>query len=275
MDEDTARWLEAFAHRRRALRPDFDAADFALSSDEARTAARIVWRRRVLNEMLSVDLARHLHRAAVHRDEVDPLLHSAFMRLEEDEATHVELASAVLARLGDETLPEASSLPVRQERAEMVFTRAVLTGLCVCETVSASRFAAVREHTDLPIFRACIEVFHRDELTHAELGFVLLPLALERLRSSLARPAADALVFDELRATMAHLDLVVGLDLERNGGPPPPRPQPAQNPGVVEPAVDARAFYRALHDEVVPRLSALGLPAKNAWELRHARVVEV
>jgi hypothetical protein len=32
--------------------------------------------------------------------------------------------------------------------------------------------------------------------------------------------------------------------------------------------IDAIAFYRAIHAEVLPRLSALGVPAEQAWASR-------
>lgn len=95
---------------------------------------------------------------------------------------------------------------------------------------------------DRPAFAAGIEAFHRDELAHAELGLVLVPVVLERLDAALGREARDDLAHDELRGTLGHLDRAIGLDLERRGGGPAPRPQPPDNPGVVEPAVDAAAF---------------------------------
>ena len=267
---DRHRWLIAFADRKESALPDLSTLDVAACPDDALEAARLVWRRRVMNEALSVDLAQHLRRTAGNLDRASETVAHALARLEADEARHVMLASAVSARLGVTSTnePASSSLPALDERAELAFLRLVLTALCVCESVSAARFAAVREHTDLAPFRACIEAFHRDELTHAELGFQLLPDAIERARAAIGREAAHALVLDELRGTMGHLDRVIGLDLERQGPLPQARAQPQDNPGVVEPIVDAIAFYRALHDDVVPRLEALGLPAARAWKAR-------
>jgi hypothetical protein len=216
-----------------------------------------VWARRALNEALSVDLAQKL-RATASRLELADVVHGALARLEEDEARHALLASAVVQRLGGTVLTEAGPEP--DARAEIAWMRLVLTGLCVCESVSAARFAMVRTHTDLLPFRACIEAFHRDELAHAELGFVLLPHAIALVDV--------AEVVAELRHTFAHLARVVGLGLARDDVPEE-RPQPTGNPGVVEPALDAIAFHRAMELEIVPRLERLGVPAERTWHGIH------
>ena len=267
MDESAARWLRSFAHRRAVPLPELDGSFGDTCPAAALEVARIVWTRRLVNESLSVDLARQLIDVAARLAALDPIVVDALARLEADEVNHVTLVGRVLARLGITGAKPAAVPQAADERPELAFARLVLTGLCVCETVSAARFAAVREHTDLASFRACIELFHRDELTHAELGFVLLPEAIDRLRVSRGAATSDVLL-DELCGAFGHLDRVVGLELERTGGPPPARPQPLDNPGVVEPAIDARAFYHAIHQEIVPRLERAGLPAQVAWEHR-------
>jgi len=261
---DRASWLRAFADRRSPAEPDLDALELERLHPDAVIAARLVWRRRVVNERLSVDLARRLRLTAP-----EPELDLALARLEADEQRHVFLTQEVLARLGASE-PEATPDLTVDEPHPVAYFRLVLTGLALSETVSAARFAVVREHTDLDTFRACIDAFFRDELAHSELGFVLLPSALEQLVMAIGKDRADALALDELRSAFAHLDEVVGLDLERRGGPPPARPQPPDNPGVIEPALDALAFYRAVHEELVPRLERAGLPAERAWRQRCA-----
>lgn len=268
MDEASIRWLDTFTHRKRLRAPNLEALDDCPA--EALAVARIIWHRRVVNETRSVAIGLALHKFA-KAAAFDTVVLDAFQRLELDESTHVDLASAVLKRLG------ASNIVVSADTTKLVFSnepavaslmRLVLTGLCICESVSASRFACVREHTDLEVFRACIELFYRDELTHAELGFVSAPLVAAALRDEIGEERAHALFLDELRATFGEMDRVVGMNLERSGGVPPERPQPTSNPGIVEPAMDARAFYQSIHDDVVPRLEALGFPAHEAWKTR-------
>jgi hypothetical protein len=275
MDETTTRWLHAFTHRRRYAAPNLDTLEAC--PDVALDAARFVWHRRVVNESRSVDLARRMQetqqtqQAATHTGALGEAFFNALVRLEEDETSHVDLATAVLKKLNAPTIvipPDATTVVLPDESAGLSMMRLVLTGLCICESISAARFAAVREHTDLDGYRACIELFYRDELTHAELGFVMLPHIVTNLRDEMGNARADELVAEELRTSLGHMDRVVGLDFERKGGPPPTRPQPKPNPGVVEPSVDALAFYRSIHDDVLPRLESLGLDARQAWKMR-------
>lgn len=269
MDEAATRWLQTFAARRRSSAPNLDSLESC--PVEALEVARIIWLRRVVNETRSAELARQMQNKAAHIQIFNAAFREALVRLEEDETAHVDLATAVLKKLN------APPINIPDDTRQFVFPdetpiaslmRLVLTGLCVCESVSAARFASVREHTDLDVFRNCIELFYRDELTHAELGFVLFPQVRMVLRDEVGAEPAEILITDELRATLGHMDRVVGLNLERKGGVPPMRPQPKPNPGVVEPAVDAAAFYRSIHEDVLPRLETLGVAARDAWKQR-------
>lgn len=188
----------------------------------------------------------------------------AIARLIEDERAHVELACSFLKRLG---APEVDVPPfdgiTATDPPERALFRAVLTGLAVCESVSAARFAAVRAHTDLPIPRACIEYFLRDEIAHAELGFSLLPSALAGI---------DAAELDaELTATFRTLELTVGLDAERKKLELRARPQLPMNAGIVEPAIDALAFYECVARSILPRLEKIGIDARKIWARRWDR----
>ena len=227
-------------------------------------AAVLVWSRRVRNEAQSVALAHEL-RAVVGSD--DPVLAAALDRLADDEQSHVELATAFLAVLGAAPPPPEPALPDHPEPPTLRALRCVLTGLAVCETVSAMRFATVRAHTDLAAARACIELFLRDEIAHARLGFLLLPGAIAA-RAAEVGDAVTGEIERELGATFRHLDLVVGLDAERRGLVLARRAQPPCNAGVVEPALDALAFRDAITRTIVPRLTRLGIDAGTIWSQR-------
>ena len=142
------------------------------------------------------------------------------------------------------------------------------TGLVVCETVSALRFARVRRHTDVPVARACLELFLRDEVAHARLGFLLLPLAVANHAASVGSEKAHEDLSAELAQTFRYLDEAVGLDAERTGLALETRPQPTPNAGVVEPMIDALAFYDAVQGTIAPRLARLGVDASQPFAAR-------
>jgi hypothetical protein len=256
--------------------PSLDALDPSAWPEPALAATSLVWRRRVVNEVRSVELAVELVRAYERCSLCAVPIAAALALLAEDERRHVELASAFLARIGA-SAPESHDVAGDDGGARddddvssLFLLRCVATGLVVCETVSAARFAVVRTHTDLAVPRACIELFLRDELAHARLGFVLLPGVLaHRARVVGAAQAASDLAA-ELGATFRHLDVVVGLDAERRGIRLEARPQPPCNAGVVEPALDAIAFRDAITRTVVPRLARIGVDAGAIWSERWA-----
>lgn len=267
MDEEWRRELVALTER--PLAPLVDLADLDVENLDpaARDAARIVWGRRIANETASVEVARRLARTSAAL-ELGADVAAALARLERDEQLHAELSVAFAERLGPPFAPRTTELaPLADESAVASWTRQVLTALCVCESVSAERYAAVREHTDVAPARAVIDVFLRDEVVHAKLGFVLLPDALERLARAVSEGAATSLVDAELSMVFRELDLAIGLDAERRGMPDP-GVLPAGNPGVVTPAMDALAFYDAIEGRIVPRLEACGIAASRLWRAR-------
>jgi hypothetical protein len=265
IDETVRARLETLTQRRRHPTPELKISIEGWPP-EMLAAARWVWARRVFNETGSIQIASRLRSTATAAGVTEPALVAALVRLEEDEAHHAALARSVLELLGGQ-MPAAPPNAPEGDPSEG-FLRLVLVGLGVCETVSAARYAAVRTHTDRPVFRDCIELFLRDEIVHSELGFLLLPTALARLAEEIGSNAVPAFVHRELRAVFRELDQTIGLNAERRGGLEPPRPQPPENPGVVEPAVDARAFYEAVHETILPRLERLGIAAAKAWAER-------
>jgi hypothetical protein len=230
--------------------------------EAARAAARIVWSRRCSNEQASVDLAERLattSRALTEAPEEHAGLAKAFARLEEDERGHVAITFEVLGALGA-SLPAAQPIEGRRpgEPLGQLFARDVAVGLLLCEAVSASRFASVWAATDLPDFRERIAIFLRDEVAHARLGAVLLPEALRLLAREQGEEDARAYLRHEVTAAALELKRLVAHDVAP-ADLPPRRPQPRENPGVVEPALDAHAYYRALFRFVFPALASVGI----------------
>ena len=266
MADNLAVTLARFVQRPSPPRPNLAAFDVTVLPPEARTAAQWVWSRRLVNECASVDVASELLVAAQDLGDLPQGTVAALQRLQADEQSHVDLAHAFLERLGHQPQKPPPSTPVTGPAWER-WTRFVVTGLAICETVSAARFLHVLKHVDVPAARGCIRLFLKDELQHARLGFALLPDVLRRLERQLGGSARDFLR-DEMCATFRHLDDVVGMNAQRRGVELVDRPQPSPNPAVVEPAADALAFYRVMEARILPGLDALGFPARAAWNAR-------
>lgn len=263
--------LRTFVRRRRSLLPDVSTFEVPAWPPGALEATTFVWKRRVINEATSVELAEHLLAVVARTPLGSEVLQAALQRLLEDEADHVKLATDFVRKLGAEPpRPTPELPPPHTEAPARMLVRYVLTGLYVCEAVSAARLTAVRDHTDLPLPLACIEVFLRDEIAHADLGLLLLPTVLSHCQAEVGAAETQSLVESELRGTFRHLDQVVGMDAERRGLTLEHRPQPPDNAGVVEPMIDALAFRQVIHEQIIPRLSRLGLDAQTLWNTRTA-----
>lgn len=271
-ERDAAAWLMTFARRKTRARPDVTAIDTRRWQPEKRVAARLVWARRVANESLSVDVARELREVAPPDAPEATAISEALERLERDEASHAALARDITLRLDPAFEPRDADAGPRTspgDPPDVRFMRLAVTGLAVCETVSAARFEGVLAWTDLAPFKAAIALFLRDERAHGELGFVLAPVAVAALAARVGETACAALVDAELRAAFAYLDVVVGGDQLRRGGIERPGAQPQRNPGVVAPLVDAFQFYEVTRRRILPRLERLGIGARAAWDARH------
>lgn len=272
MAEAEASPLARFTRRRLttfAALATYRCAPLAELDIPARRVATIVWQRRHANEQASVALAERMISAAhAIGTSRNPEVIPALTRLSRDEQAHVTACASVLETLG---APLAAPQPLRPhpsgEEPMLSFSRDVLMGLVVCETVSAARFAVVRRHTDILAIRRLIDAFLRDEVAHAGLGFALVPIAIHFTTRVLGAQRGKAWICRELLSAMAELEDVVGLDGARRGLPPV-RPQPKGNPGIVEPGLDARAFYDAVTRRILPRLDACRVDITHEWRHR-------
>ena len=93
---------------------------------------------------------------------------------------------------------------------------------------------------------------------------------MTRLEAAEGAPEAQRFAHAIAAATFRAFDLGVGLDSERRGMPEA-RPQPPSNPGVVEPTIDALAFYDAVRRTILPSFEAAGFSMRRAWDERFAR----
>lgn len=240
-------------------------ADVARVPAVAHPLAVAIWQRRHANERASVALAERML-ARAQKVGADGWS-DALVRFAEDERRHVEAVRSALGALdAPGTVAATLAEPPVAEADALSLARDIVVGVAVCETISAARFANVRASTDIPGFRALIDGFLRDEVAHAGLGFALTPSA-RALAHRVCGADGDSWLVVEIVRAMCELELVVGLDGER-AGLAPRRPQPAHNPGIVEPNIDALAFYEAVERRILPRFTASGLLVERAWRSR-------
>src|SRR4029079_7197441 len=107
-----------------------------------------------VNERASVELARRLQRPAKGAGLDSAHVGAALIRLEQDESVHGTLAAAMLQRMEASVSSEVPALRLLQDPPASALLREVLTGLVICETISAMRFAFVLRATDLEVPRA-------------------------------------------------------------------------------------------------------------------------
>lgn len=266
--------LARFSRRRRAKLSSPSNDDVRGLDPSARAAAVTAWQRRHANERASVALAERMQTHARELGLEDGITR-AIDRLAEEERSHVTATAAVLEALAAPEAP-AEELPyaAQHEAAALSFARDVLIGLVLSESVSASRFAAVRTATDLPSFRRLVDAFLRDEIAHAALGFQLLPRARSLAAAELGPRDGARWLVEELMTALAEMEVVIGLDGARKGLLPR-RAQPSNNPGVVEPNIDAIAFYDAVTRRVLPRLETSGVSATARWNTRLSLAVRI
>jgi hypothetical protein len=225
-------------------------------------SAKETWLGRMVNEYASstvfASLAQQLARAGFSDEEVNAC--NAFAG---EERRHGVLCGAVVEALGGEALAPFPERPRFPEHDDVTRTEAVLRNLlsvcCLSETVAVSLIGAERLEMPEGPLRELLTSIYADEVGHARFGWTIVNRMVTTLdqetKARLGRYLAVA--FEHLeRHELAHLPM--------DRSPPPEGVALGLCSGS-----DARVlFYETVSEIIVPRLSALGLPAERAWESR-------
>ena len=197
----------------------------------------------------------------------------AASRLIADEARHTEHCARLAEALGgrDDATVDDEDLRLADPSlsARLFVARWTASMFCVGEAASVGLLQALaREATD-PCVAAVVGALVRDESLHDRFGWAL------------ARTVFPALSDDErewlgvdLAFAFAHYEGVHGRSRRPDGAALPEEPPDADSyagasHGVIDPARYARAWYGRLDAVILPGLAALGVPAYEAWALRH------
>lgn len=226
-----------------------------------RGAAIATWHGRMINEYSSAPVFAGLARQLAAADAA-PALVAEVLKMADEEHHHGVLCGAVVEALGGQavgtTHPEVP-LPEHADvdRFEAV-TRNLLSVCCLSETVAVALIGAERLEMPEGPLRALLSTILADEVGHARLGWRWLTAIQPQLDAERrARLGAYlAVAFDHL--VTHELALLVP------GGPVAPEL------GLCDGGAARTLFMATVTDVIVPRLEDLGLPARAAWDARHA-----
>lgn len=245
--------------RLRATDPMLPVAELAGFTQAQLAFAGAAWPMRAAEELRSALIYRAL--AAASRTAL-PAFTERFARVMHEEVAHARLCARITACLG---LPRPSydESPVRARLATLTAattrTIALATSeVAIGETISMAMFRESRRATTEPLTLAAIAAILGDEARHQQLGWD----ALAALGPSdvMQRAATNALASSERQIAVPALRF-----LERGESFDPAWAAL----GVIHPERRAEAFYAAVEQLVVPRLTALGLDGAGAWARRY------
>ncbi|MBI4955914.1 MAG: ferritin-like domain-containing protein [Myxococcales bacterium] len=231
---------------------------------QLRAMARETWRGRMVNEHSSAavfeGLARQLGAAGLEPESV-----AACRAFADEERRHGVLCGAVVEALGGEARFEPRRDPAFPEHEDAPPAEAALRNLlsisCLSETVAVALIGAERLEMPAGPLRALLTRIYADEVGHARFGWVLAPRLVAALDAA-GRERTGAYLAVALAALERH-ELA---HLNPHAAPPPEGAAYGLCNGR-----DARALFHATVCEViVPGLERLGLPARAAWQERHA-----
>jgi hypothetical protein len=226
-------------------------------------SARATWRGRMIQEYGSSHvfeaIADQLSEAGFPMDDVETCRGFAA-----EERHHGVLCGAVVESLGGEAWAEVddwSSVPRHEDvgRTEAVL-RNLLSVSCLSETVAVSLIAAERIEMPRGPLHDVLTGIWSDEIGHARFGWRIVREQV-RCLSHAARERLEAYLVVALahleRHELSHLPLLA----------PPPD---GAKLGLCNGADARTLFYETVEVVIVPRLEALGLRARQAWELARA-----
>lgn len=194
-------------------------------------------------------------------------LKSSINRMALDELFHAELCGRVVVFLGGtatiEVDPILDPLPAHAEVSRLeAALRNSLFACALSETISMGLLTAERERCREPYIAEVLKQLTADEVQHGKIGWTVLAYAWPRLDADARSRTADY-----LPVALAHIERCM-----LNAMPLTEVPEPimadAEALGVTSGAKARTLFYATTEEVIVPRLTDLGLPARDAWEKR-------
>ncbi len=170
------------------------------------------WESRLAEALEGAALATRLEAACDEVGGAASAVVTALGRMARDQQDHVRLCTAVVQGLGG-TVPTSVQAPGGQGDALERSAQLILGPLCVGMTARCTASAAARDRAEGPA-HALLDRITRDQIAHADLGFMLWPIVRhtwEQRRSD----DADAMGRQLVNAALADVDDVVRTRLQR------------------------------------------------------------
>lgn len=220
------------------------------------------WQARLLDEYRSATVFSQFQSVLLWAGMPNDVLGCA-SRVVQDELRHVQLCGDLIHALGGAPsatgVPEAFVVPwnpaLPLERQVLEFA---LQYFCLGEQVSSRLIDATWKQTGHPFAREVLRRLSSDERFHAEFGWtvagIVWPHASEETReAAIAALPAQLADLEHQTVSYAHEGPLTDVHLHL---------------GSLTYADHRATFYRAVEETLLPRLEALGLPARRAWARR-------
>lgn len=227
-------------------------------------AAQATWRGRMINEYRSSAvfeaLAEQMKAAGFDEARVEECRGFA-----DEERRHGILCGAVLEACGGQAVSNIEpdgEFPLHEDVSPREgVLRNLLSISCMSETVAVALIGAERLEMPEGALRDLLSQIWADEIGHARFGWAIVNEEVPKLS-----PKAKERLADYLCVAFAHVEEHELAHLPTSSTPPPE----GAALGLCRGA-DARVlFLDTITEVIIPRLEALGLHAREAWEQRRA-----
>jgi len=227
-----------------------------------RESAIATWRGRMVNEHGSArvfeGLARQIEGAGLGAGLAD-----ACAGFAAEERRHGVLCGAVVEALGGEAVATAlveTPLPLHADVSPLEgVLRNLLSVSCLSETVAVALIGAERLAMPEGELRELLTSILADEVGHARFGWGLVSQHVPSMEAG-----AKARLGAYLRVALGHLEQHELAHLPLSACPPPE----GAALGLCSGGEARQLFFDTVEGVIVPRLTALGLPAEEAWRRR-------
>ncbi len=172
-----------------------------------------MWHALLAQAQDGLDLSTHLAQASLDVGGAASAVTTAIHRMQRDHETHIRVLSAVLSHMGATFLPIAEgTLPAGDplERSVKLVLGKLAVGMSAKSTSTARQRSASVGAT-----HSVLDLITRDQLAHADLGFLLWPLVRHSWNEKKKDSSAESFAVDVIENALINVEPVVRTRLAR------------------------------------------------------------